>query len=243
MMAILTIAGYKFTPLAADTLETIRDNFLTTCQTYQLLGTILLSPEGININLAGTATAIAQFKTWLHTDATFNDMTFRESHASASPYKKLKVKLKKEIITFRQAAANPANKRAPAIPPLHLKKWLDEKQDILLLDARNAFEVSFGTFEGADFLPLQRFSELPEHLSQLNRKKTIVTFCTSGIRCEKAALYLLDNGFEDVYQLEGGILNYFAQAGGAHYQGDCFVFDNRIAVQPDLSESQNHLVK
>ena len=230
-MKIKNIAGYKFAPL--DELDALRGEFLSMCQTLALKGTILLSPEGINIALSGKHENIAAFTTRLTTDARFNDMDFRVSFSDTQIFQRMKVKLKKEIITMRHPEIKPTETRAPAISPVELKKWLDEQRDITVLDTRNDYEINYGTFRNAVNLHLKDFSEFPEAAKQVDQHKPIVMFCTGGIRCEKAALYMQNLGYDNVYQLEGGILNYFEQAGGAHYQGECFVFDERITCHPN----------
>ncbi len=227
------IAGYKFLPLQA--LPTLRTQLLEQCQTQALKGTILLSEEGINLSLSGEEGNIQQFKACLTQDSHFADMTFRENIITAHSFKRLKVKIKKEIITLRIPDILPIEKRAAAISPAVLKQWLDEKRDVTLLDARNEYEINHGTFTDAVSLQLQHFQDFPAAVATngdaiLARDKPIVTFCTGGIRCEKAALYLMAQGYKEVYQLDGGILNYFSQMDGAHYQGDCFVFDERVIV-------------
>ncbi len=227
-MQIENIAGYKFIPLVE--LDALREEFLSLCQTLALKGTILLSPEGINIFLAGTTDNIATFKAKIAADARFTDISFRLSFSDTQPFKRLKVKLKKEIITMRHPEIKPTDKRAPAITPAEFKRWLDENRDITILDTRNEFEVNYGTFANAVNLHINDFSQFPEASKQVDKSKPVVMFCTGGIRCEKAALHMLNSGYENVYQLEGGILNYFEQIGNAHYQGGCFVFDERIII-------------
>lgn len=231
-MQILNIAGYKFIHL--DNLSELRSAFIEQRHLQQLKGTILLSTEGINLNLAGKISDIATFKAILKTNSHFADMTFRESYSNATPFKRLKVKLRKEIITLRRPEIRPDIQRAPTISPQELKQWLDEKRDIVVLDTRNDYEVRFGTFVNAVNLNINDFCEFPNVTKDLPRDKPIVMFCTGGIRCEKAGLHLQDLGFPHVYQLDGGILNYFTEVGGAHYQGECFVFDERVALNADL---------
>jgi UPF0176 protein len=227
-MKIENIAGYKF--IVLEQLETLRCEFLSLCQTLALKGTILLSPEGINIFLAGTTANIASFKAHLVNDTRFADMSFRISYSENQPFKRMKVKIKNEIITMRHPEIKPTETRAPAISPAELKQWLDENRDITILDTRNEFEVNYGTFDNAVNLHINDFSQFPEASKQVAKQKPIVMFCTGGIRCEKAALHMLNLGYKEVYQLEGGILNYFEQVGGAHYHGGCFVFDERESV-------------
>ncbi len=234
-MRILNIAGYKFIEL--QSLEELQQTLLAQCTNLGLKGTILLSQEGLNINLAGTEDSIALFKKELP----FKDITFRESTSDILPFKRLKVKIKKEIITMGNPAIRPEKNRAPLISPKELKQWLDNKRDIILLDTRNAFEVEAGKFKDAVHLSLKHFTEFPEAAKSLPYEKPIVTYCTGGIRCEKGALQLIKDGFKEVYQLEGGILNYFKEVGGAHYEGECFVFDERITLDTQLSEKGTRL--
>jgi predicted sulfurtransferase len=232
-MQTLNIAGYKFIELLD--LDALRENLQALCATSALKGTILLSPEGINISVAGSKLAITDFKAALAGDERFADMRFHHTYSRQQPFQMLKVKLKNEIITMRCGDVAPLqNNRAPDISPAELKKWLDEKRDITLLDTRNDYEYRFGTFVGAINLHLHHFGELPAAVQNLDKQKPLVMFCTGGIRCEKAALYLQSQGFAEVYQLDGGILGYFAQIGGAHYSGECFVFDERVALDAYL---------
>lgn len=233
-MQTLNIAGYRFIEL--HHLDVLRDSLQAQCETLDLKGTILLSPEGLNISLAGTRQAIVDFKAALTQDERFADMRFHHTYSSMQPFQVLRVKLKQEIITMRQDGVAPLqDNRAPDISPAELKRWLDEKRDITLLDTRNDYEYRFGSFIGAVNLHIHHFGELPEAVRDLDKNKPLVMFCTGGIRCEKAAIYMRNQGFADVYQLDGGILGYFAQVGGAHYEGECFVFDERVALDAYLN--------
>lgn len=234
-MPISNIASYRFIEL--NELAALRDHFVQQCTALALKGTILLSPEGINLNVSGEHADIQSFKQCLQQDTRFQAMSFRESYSASCTFKRLKVKIRKEIITLRHAAIQPEKSRAPSISPQEFKQWLDENRDITVLDTRNDFEVRFGTFKNAVHLQLNGFSEFPHAAQKIQKNKPIVMFCTGGIRCEKAGLELLQQGFTDVYQLEGGILNYFATMGAAHYEGECFVFDRRIAVNAALQET------
>lgn len=231
-MQILNIASYKF--IALTDLSERCSTFLEKATLLGLKGTILLSAEGININLAGLPEDIAEFIRFLHSDTLFSDMTFRESYSDFQPFKHMRVKIKQEIITLRQPDIHPENQTAPDISPEEFKKWLDEKRDMTILDTRNDYEVRFGTFENAQQLHLDDFGGFPAAIDQVSREKPVVMFCTGGIRCEKAALVMLNAGYSTVYQLQGGILNYFAKVGSDHYEGECFVFDERVAVDASL---------
>lgn len=236
-MTILNIAGYKF--IAIDDRETLRNHLLTECNALGIHGTILLSPEGINVSLAGEPEKIAGFLVVLRADNRFTDMTFHESFSKAVPFKFMKVKLKNEIITLRRSDADPLPSRAPHLSPAEFKKWLDENRDMIVLDTRNDYEFRFGTFDGAVNLNIADFGEFPEAVETIAQDKPIVMFCTGGVRCEKAAIYMQNHGYENVYQLDGGILGYFREVGGAHWTGDCFVFDERIAVDSQLQPTKS----
>lgn len=231
-MQILNIAGYKFTSLTA--LEALRDSLYAECESRALKGTILLSHEGLNLSLAGGEQAVSGFMRELQSRPSFADMWFHQTYSEHQPFKRLKVKLKDEIITMRQGEVAPLAKRAPDITPAELKNWLDENRDMTLLDTRNDYEFRFGAFRGAINLHIQNFGELPAAIQSLDKNKPLVMCCTGGIRCEKAAIYMQEQGFKEVYQLDTGILGYFAKVGGAHYEGECFVFDERVALGADL---------
>jgi len=239
----VNIAAYKFISFD-DTVEK-RPQFKALCDELDIKGTILLSPEGINLFLAGLRESIDSFLSWLRKDPRFADLEVKESLSAKQPFTKMLVKLKREIITMKNPLIRPEEGRAPAVDAKTLKRWLDEGHDdsgkpVVMMDTRNAFEVDVGTFENTIDYRIEKFSEFPEvvarHKDELSGK-TIVTFCTGGIRCEKAAIHMQNIGYDSVYQLEGGILKYFEDVGGAHYQGDCFVFDYRTALNPKLEET------
>lgn len=231
-MSIKIIAGYQFIKLFY--LDQMRGQLFDLCKMLDLQGTILLSEEGLNVNLAGIENRIDQFIMRLKNEFSFLAIPFNESLDEKKPFKKLKVKIKKEIIALRQSHIQPEKIRAPLMAPTHLKRWLDEGKPCTLLDMRNRYEVEFGTFKDAIHLDLKHFNELPKRIHILPKNQPIITFCTSGIRCEKGALYLLEHGFKNVFQLQGGILNYFTEVGSDFYQNTCFVFDDRIAIDSQL---------
>lgn len=241
---IVNIAAYKF--VTFDDTVAQRPRFQALCTELALKGTILLSPEGINLFLAGTRSAVDQFLAFLRADARFADIPVKESFSEKQPFNRMLVRLKREIITMKHPLIKPELGRAPAVDAQTLKRWLDQGQDdqgkpVVMMDTRNAFEVDVGTFEDTIDYRIEKFSEFPaivEREKEALNDKTIVTFCTGGIRCEKAAIHMKNIGYDSVYQLEGGILKYFEEVGGAHYQGDCFVFDHRTALNPQLQETE-----
>jgi UPF0176 protein len=239
-VTVVNISCYKFVTL--EDREALKADLSTRLGELGLLGTILLAPEGINVFLAGSRAAIDAAVAHLRADARFADLAPKESLSADAPFKKLRVRLKKEIITMKQPLIRPEAGRAPSVPAATLKKWLDrgcddEGRPVVMLDTRNDYEVAAGTFEHAVDYNIGVFSEFPVHIAAHRDDfagKTVVSFCTGGIRCEKAAIHMKALGLERVYQLEGGILKYFEDVGGAHYHGDCFVFDEREAVSADL---------
>ena len=249
MLPILNIASYKFVPIADP--KQLQEELRTQALAAGLTGTILLAEEGLNLFLAGPETGARTFVADLKADARFADLVPKESWSATQPFKKLIVKVKREIIRMNHPTIQPdfsqPTGRAPAADAQTVRRWLDQGHDdegrpVVTLDTRNAFEVDVGTFKGAIDWRLNKFSDFPqallEHKAEL-QDKTVVSFCTGGIRCEKAALFMREAGLKHVVQLEGGILKYFEETGGAHYEGDCFVFDERIAVKPDLSALQD----
>jgi len=238
---ITNIAGYRFVPLSENQLLSMRDKFKNKAQSCDLKGTVLLSSEGINLFLAGQQEDIDTFRQFLLTFSEFSDVSFKKSITDYRPFNRLLVRIKKEIIPFGQDSVKPAQKAPPYISPETLKQWYQEKRDMIMLDVRNEFEVALGTFQHAIDLGLKKFRDFPEAVDWLPTKmkqKPIVTFCTGGIRCEKAAEWMRQKGFNQVYQLDGGILHYFEKCGGAFFNGECFVFDQRVAVDSTLRETK-----
>ncbi len=241
MTQIINIAAYKFVGLSD--LEQRKAEVMARAQALELKGTILLTPEGINLFLAGSRAAIDDFLTWLRTDTAFADLEAKYSVSDGVPFKKLLVKIKKEIIRMNHPTIRPEAGRAPAVDAHTAARWIAEGKDddgrpVVLLDTRNDFEVEAGTFKGAINWHLSKFTEFPQavldHKDEL-AGKTVISFCTGGIRCEKAAIFMGDVGVENVYQLDGGILKYFEETGGAGYEGNCFVFDERRSLDATLS--------
>lgn len=237
---IVNISGYKFVDIPESELLALREELRSRTREIGLKGTILLSTEGINCFVGATQDIIDQFKTLLNEYPYFNSIWFKVSASVDVPYKRMLVKVKKEIIAMGEDSISPLRETAKQLPPEILKKWYDEGKDMIVIDTRNEYEIQLGTFENALDLHIRNFRQFPTATKQLSpemKKKPVVTFCTGGIRCEKAGAYLMSEGFEEVYQLEGGIINYFEKVGGAHYQGECFVFDKRVAVDENLKET------
>jgi UPF0176 protein len=242
MSAVTNISGYKFTPLVE--LLPLRDRLRLLTAEAGLRGTILLSPEGINLFVAGTRGAVDGLLTVLHAIAGLEDLAPKESTSDEPPFNRMLVKIKKEIIAFGVEGIDPARRPTAKLSPRALKQWLDEGRPVTLLDIRNDYEVRMGSFRDALRARIDHFREFPDAVPKLPRglkHQPIVMFCTGGIRCEKAGPFLEQQGFTDVHQLEGGILKYFEECGGAHYEGECFVFDRRVGVDPALRETNSVL--
>jgi len=237
---VLNLSAYRFVTL--DDLPALRDGIHGQARQHGLKGTVLLAEEGINLFLAGLPGPVREFMAWLEADPRFAALGAKESWSQEVPFGKLLVKVKPEIIRMNHPAIQPTQGRAPAVDAATLARWLDTGRDddgrpVMTLDTRNAFEVDAGRFRGAIDWRIDKFSEFPQavlaHRDEL-AGKTVVSYCTGGIRCEKAALFMREAGIEHVLQLEGGILKYFEETGGRHFDGDCFVFDDRRAVDAAL---------
>ncbi len=228
----LNAAFYCFTPLTD--LPSRKLEWQSRLEQTGIKGTVILAPEGINGFLAGPSETLRRVLADLRTLPELASIRIKESVSQIAPFQRLCVKVKREIVTFRQEAELPETLR---ITPEELVRWMDEKRDFILLDTRNRFEGRLGAFDGAIPSPIDQFVDFAAAAQEFPsewKQKPIVTFCTGGIRCEKAAPYLSGLGFEEVYQLEDGILGYFEKVGGKHWHGECFVFDERVALDPSL---------
>ncbi len=241
MADILNISTYRFVEI--DDPQALQLKLKDRAQDLELKGTILISKESINLSLAGLEAHVRAFIELLRSDSRFAGLQTKDSWSDHIPFRKMLVKVKNEIIRMNEPTVRPQSERAPAIAPAVVKRWLDAGVDdsgreVVILDTRNDFEVGHGGFRNAINWHIQKFSEFPQavrdHADQL-ANRTVITYCTGGIRCEKAALFMRDLGLSHVYQIDGGILKYFEEVGTAHYEGQCFVFDEREALGVDLS--------
>ncbi|MDF1797398.1 MAG: rhodanese-like domain-containing protein [Coxiellaceae bacterium] len=241
-MRFVNISAYKFVTLSPEYTIDLRFKFKQKADELFLKGTILLSNEGVNMFLSGTPDNMDTMKAFVTSFAEFEDLWFRDSYSDHQPFNRMLVRLKKEIISMGCDEIQPEKQTAPHLEPEQFKQWYDDGKDMLVLDTRNDYEIRLGTFEDAVDLDIDHFRKFPEAIKNLPeafKKKPIVTFCTGGVRCEKAADLMQRAGFEEVYQLNGGIINYFEKCGGDHYDGDCFVFDKRVALNAKLEETDN----
>lgn len=242
-MKIVVAALYKFVKLA-DYRE-LRNQLFDLCQKNDIRGTLLLAPEGLNGTVAGTREAINHLQNFLKNEGHFDGLEYKESYVDYYPFYRLKVRLKKEIVTLGLPHVDVEKRTGTFVEP---EAWNDLISDpeVLLIDTRNVYETKIGTFKNAIDPETETFREFPEfvgHLLKRKKKQRIAMFCTGGIRCEKASSYLLDQGFEEVYQLKGGILKYLETIPTEEslWQGECFVFDNRVAVKEGVEEGKHDL--
>ncbi|MBT4060323.1 MAG: rhodanese domain-containing protein [Euryarchaeota archaeon] len=234
----INIAGYRF--VAIPDREEMRWPLRDFCVDLGLKGTILLSLEGINYFLSGTQDSIDKYLEHIEADERFAGIPLKISYSDHQPFSRMLVRLKKEIISMGHDDVKPAEFTGPCISPKEFKSWLDDGKEVIILDTRNDYEMKTGKFENAVDLNIKTFRQFPNAIKELPdelKGTPVVMYCTGGVRCEKASVVLLEEGFEDVRQLEGGILGYFEECGGEHWEGECFVFDKRVGVGPDLAET------
>jgi len=239
-MDFTNISCYQFSKL--EDLKSLRDRLTRRCAELELRGTILLSGEGINLFVAGARKNIDELVAELRSVPGLDTLAPKFSESSHQPFTRMVVRIKREIIAFGVEGIDPSTRTSPKLPAPELKQWIDEGRPFTLLDTRNDYEVKLGTFRGAVHLDIGHFKQFPEAVGRLPaemRQQPIVMFCTGGIRCEKAGPFMERAGFENVFQLDGGILKYFEECGGAHYDGECFVFDQRVGVDPALRETDS----
>jgi len=236
--SIKNIAGYRFVDL--DDRDALQSSLRSLCVDLGLKGTVLLAPEGINFFLAGRSTSIDAFIDDLEKDKRFADIPLKVSFTDYQPFNRMNVRKKNEIISVGLDHIRPAEMTGEEIEPTDFKAMLDAGEPVHVLDTRNDYELRVGTFENAIDLNIRTFRAFPEAIERLPasmKDEPVVMFCTGGIRCEKASAIMMEAGFTNVKQLKGGVLGYFESVGGDHWNGDCFVFDQRVAVNPSLKET------
>ncbi len=230
---ILVATFYKFVPL--DNIVDLQTKLLQKLLKNQIKGTVLLAEEGINSTISGQKENVYDFLSFLRNDRRFENIDYKESFTNFSPFRKTKVKLKSEIVALRSSAKPNPNKQFGEYVLAHNWNQLIQDPDVLLIDVRNSFEYKLGTFKGAIDPKTEKFSEMiefTEDLIQHQKPKEVAMFCTGGIRCEKYSSFILSKGIEKVYQLKGGILKYLEDVPYERslWEGDCFVFDDRVKV-------------
>ena len=234
----INLSGYRFVDLPDR--DQLKTPILDLCLSLEIKGTILLSHNGINFYLSGTKESTDSLVEYFDLDTRLAGIPMKLSQSDYQPFRRMLVKCKSEIISLGRDDIRPSELTGPYIAPKELQVMLDEGQEVLLLDTRNNYETRVGIFEGAINLDISSFRQFPQAIESLPeeyKSLPLVMYCTGGIRCEKASAVMMKAGFEDIRQLEGGILGYFEQCGGTYWEGDCFVFDQRVALNPNLEET------
>jgi len=246
---ITNTAGYQFKPIAD--VDAVHAQIQALCAQTHLKGTVFISPEGINLSLAGAEADIEFALEQLDSRCGFGQLQVNTTYSDAVPFKRLLVKVRNELVPAKSLLCIPTAGFTDAVQPSYitserLKQWFDSGHDLTLLDLRNSFEYQLGTFDRATHLGLRHFRELGgarDRLSRLPKDKPVITFCTGGIRCEKGARYIARLGFEQVYKLKGGVLDYLSKFGDHDWHGDCFVFDERVSLDCRLEPTFKKLCR
>jgi UPF0176 protein len=244
--AFLTAAFYRFVVL--DDTEQLRPQLLAQCQAQQVKGNVLLAHEGINGTIAGPEAGVRAVLAWLRADPRLAALVHKEAWATEDPFYRMKVSLKREIVTLGVPDVHAATEAGTYVSPQDWNQLIDDP-DVAVVDVRNDYEVAIGSFQGAIDPHTRSFSEFPQWVERnealLRGKSKVAMFCTGGIRCEKSTAYLRQLGFDEVYHLEGGILKYLetVDAKDSRWQGDCFVFDERVSVGHGLQPGDHQLCR
>lgn len=238
---IYVLLYYKFTKVNRPDFEVIQHKLV--CRGIGIMGRIIIASEGINGTVAGTRSQLKEYVRYMDEHPLFSDIVFKWSYSERMPFHKLIVKNRPEIVTLGKEV-NMA-KTGKYLKPQQLHDMLENNEDVVMVDMRNNYEFEVGRFEGAIQPDTNHFFELPKKVKNLNnvKNKKVVTYCTGGIRCEKASALLKEEGFEDVYQLEGGIVKYLEQFPDGHFVGKNFVFDDRMVTNKDTKSGQKVLSK
>lgn len=237
-------AFYKFIPIESDRVGTLREEIAVFCRERGIIGLFLLATEGCNGTMAGAPEAMAQFMAYLQSLPEIGELAAKFSTSDFAPFDKLKVEIREEIVTLLRPDIVPAAEDNSHLSPTEWHQTLTSGEDFLLLDTRNTYETEAGKFRNVVDPQLTQFSDFPEFVKQqeIPKDKKILMYCTGGIRCEKALVYMKQEGYQNVFQLDGGILNYLEQYPNGEYEGECFVFDRRVAVDRELKPSQQYRI-
>lgn len=244
-MSVTVTAFYKF--VAIEDPPALREALLDFARAHEIKGSILIAPEGINATVAGPDAGVRKLLAYLRSDPRFADLVSKESYAGAPPFGRLKVRLKREIVTLKRPEADPTKRVGTYVSPGEWNALISDP-DVVVVDTRNAYEVAIGTFKDAIDPATRVFSEFPDFVAanlDPEKHKRVAMFCTGGIRCEKASAYLLAKGFPEVYHLEGGILKYLETVPPHEslWQGECFVFDERVALEHGVKPGTHVMCK
>lgn len=234
---ITVSAFYKFVPLSDDQITALERSIRAAAESHGVRGLILLAHEGVNATVAGTPNGMCEFKAFLRAQQPFCDLEFKDSPAAKIPFRRLAIQVREEIVTLKKDGRTPCIRPENRLAPKEWNRMLAERRDeITLIDVRNDYEVEVGRFRGAIDPKLKRFSDFPDYVRGANfpKNKPVLMYCTGGIRCEKAIEEMYAQGFEEVYQLDGGILKHFEECPHTEFEGECFIFDHRVAVDQQL---------
>lgn len=234
-------AFYKFIRIPPNQIPEVESEITLSAASLGIKGLIILAPEGANGTVAGSPEKLEKFKEFLIKSLGAEVITFKDSWATKNPFRRFKIKLRDEIVTLGKPEIFPDLIKNNHLPPAEWHKVL-ENEDVILLDTRNSYETALGIFENAVDPDIKTFNEFPEYIEQakIPKEKKILMYCTGGIRCEKAIVEMQQRGYENVYQLEGGILKYIEEFPNGKFKGECFVFDHRVSVDQHLNPSNKY---
>jgi UPF0176 protein len=240
--AIGIAAFYKFLSITSDEVAAVRADLEQFAREHDLKGLVVLGTEGINATVAGTPEVIAALKEFVRSRLSAPDITFKDSSAEKMPFARFKVDVRSEIVTTKNLEISVEDSRGTYLSPKEWHEMLASDSDIVVVDTRNDYETEVGIFEGAVDPKIKKFSDFKHYVERegLPRDKKLLLYCTGGIRCEKAVPEVKQLGYENVYQLEGGILRYLEEYPDGHFKGECFVFDHRVAVDSNLQPSKKY---
>lgn len=242
MNKIKVTTFYHFSPLSGDALETLAKRLTTRAAELDIKGLLIIGVEGTNSTIAGAPDAIETFKSNLEEIFGFSGIIFKDSFTDKPPFKRFKVDIREEIVTLDRPEIKPApGQKDWHLSPKDWDKTLKQEKDIVLIDTRNDYETKLGKFKDAITPPLTMFNQFPDYVAKsgIPKDKKVLMYCTGGIRCEKALLEMRSQGYDNVYQLDGGILKYLEEFPNQEFEGECFVFDSRVAVDQNLQPSSN----
>jgi len=233
------VTFYKFLPIGQEDVARLKEEWTKAGSDLGLCGLLLLAQEGVNATLAGTHENVATFLGTV--ERLTGPLDIKRSDATDKPFKRWKISVRDEIVAIGDPSMHPTTDRNNHVTPQEWNRMMDE-EDVIVIDTRNTYETDIGTFRGAYDPRIRKFNEFPDAIRRANipKDKKILMCCTGGIRCEKAILEMQKQGYEHVYQLQGGILQYLEESPDAHFEGECFVFDHRVAVDQKLQPSKTY---
>lgn len=236
---ILVTTFYKFSPIPSDRLNDLRKVFLEEGMRLDIKGLLLIGVEGCNATISGIEANIEEYRNFLMSHSEIGKLEWKNSRASFQPFRRFKIDIRDEIVTIKKDDVLPQAEKNNHLSPTEWQAVLDSDEEFLLLDTRNFYETDVGVFEGAIDMRMKHFSHFAEKMQNLKieKDKKVLMYCTGGIRCEKAILEMQKDGYENVYQLQGGILKYLEEFPNKNFKGECFVFDHRVSVNQELQPS------